>query len=78
MTAWTKEPPSEPGYYWIRRICRTCRAADPSKLFLAEAYSNQYRDGALWVRIRGYGTQDPKKWLERGWEFGPRIEPPAL
>jgi len=68
MTAWSKTPPSDDGYYWVR--------LDDRYITFMERDSVR-RSGAVWVRAGIDMPSTTQELIDEGADFWPeRIEPP--
>jgi len=75
MATWSKEPPKEPGWYWMRKSCGSCgaaREATPGECWFSDISGKE----TMLARVPGRVHRTAKIVADFGWEYGPRIEPP--
>lgn len=62
---WKKEPPTEPGYYWIRYVDQNGVPREPDIMWLVElGKAFEFGSEHVWEPRVGY------------FEYGPKIDPP--
>ncbi len=65
MSEWNRDPPTEPGYYWLRYVDSSGAPKEPDIMWMVER-GRAFEFGGEHEWVPGIGH----------FEYGPRIEPP--